>query len=167
MTRSPADDPSWTLYSQTVLEIESDTGHCTVDLRKPVGEMVRGALARCGLQQPFAIVTACDPHGRPLPPGENAQRTATLGTELRLAGVLLATVTGRSPDGQHAEPGFACALPRSEAVALARAWGQSALFWFDGDRFSLLGGYVEAPDTPLPVGAPHASGTAPDPAGRG
>lgn len=143
-------DPSWSHYPDTILDITTSVGHHTLDLRAPVTDADRAALAALGLGRPFAVLTACDPHGRPASPDANARATAALRDLLHTREALLAHATGRSPDGAHAEPGFACALPQDAAVAIARDCGQSALFWYDGARVWLVGACVGAPAIPLP-----------------
>jgi len=59
-------------------------------------------------------------------------------------------VTGSSPDGAHRERGFAVWLERDDVVAIARRFEQSAIFWFDGGAFWLVGALVDAKARPLP-----------------
>ena len=41
-------------------------------------------------------------------------------------------------------------MPQADAIALGRQLQQVAIFWFDGERFWILGAYVEADPLMLP-----------------
>lgn len=43
-----------------------------------------------------------------------------------------------SPDLNHREPGWAIATAKSDVLALAKEFGQLAIFWVEGDRLFLV-----------------------------
>jgi hypothetical protein len=60
-------------------------------------------------------------------------------------------VDGVSPDGAHRERSVAVRLPKADVVALGRRYQQSAVFWFDGGAFWLLGAEAAAEPQRLPA----------------
>ena len=96
----------------------------------------------------FGIVTAHNPLGRRVPARENEERHRRLAARLADLGWRHVRATGRSADGHHAEPGFAVVAARPDLLAVAEAFGQTAIFWFDGDRFWLWP--VRGDPMPLP-----------------
>lgn len=147
-------------YAQTVLEL-AGVPHGRIDLRQPVGAPERAALAHVGLDRPFAVMTAENPHGRneedaPTAAEERARDAAndrdlaTLVDALGEAGTPFVRVDGTAPDGSYRERCVAVVLPRDDAVALARRFAQLALFWFDGEAFWLLPAEAGAPPKRLP-----------------
>ena len=157
MTTPERLDPDWARYPETVLVFErSDAGDgrsetaLRVDLRAPVREEVRAALSALGLGRSFAVLTAYDPKGRDLDPGENRKRAERLETELGRRGVQYVRVDACSPDGEHCECSVAAAMPRPDAVALAAQYQQVAIFWFDGRQFWIVGALAGADPIALP-----------------
>ena len=135
-------------YADTILELAGVAGG-RIDLRRVVAAPEREALAAVGLDRPFAVMTAENAHGRneedaPTAAEEwereaaNDRALATLVDALAAEGTPFVRVDGTAPDGTYRERCVAVVLPRHEAVALARRFGQVALFWFDGERFWLL-----------------------------
>jgi len=147
---TPADDPAWSNYAETIIEIEREGPPLRVDLREPIGETARRALATLGPVASFGIVTAANPAGAPVAPASNDQRHGALERYLGEQGFTHRAVTGSSPDGAHRERGFAVWLERDDVVAIARRFEQSAIFWFDGGAFWLVGALVAAKARPLP-----------------
>ncbi|MDQ3518837.1 MAG: DUF3293 domain-containing protein [Gemmatimonadota bacterium] len=143
-------DPSWTAYPHTVLTLGEDSG-VRIDLRAPVTTPDRERLIRLGIRPPFAVITACNPNGRIVDTVENSRRTAALRSDLGLRGSPFVFAVGESPDGVHREPGIAVAMPLSAARRIAVAYDQSALFWYDGHAFWLIGALVESVPTRLPL----------------
>jgi hypothetical protein len=151
-------DPDWTRYPNTILVFDGssvDSGapgaELRVDLRVPIGAAARRALATLGLREPFAVLTAYDPQGRDLDPGENQRRADVLESELRQRGVNYVQVDACSPDGRHCECSVAVVIPRADAVALATRHQQVAIFWFDGERFWIVGAVPGSQPIALPV----------------
>ncbi len=128
--------PEQAAWAETILVVGD--APLSIDLREPVGDPVRQALADLGLGQPFAIITPCNPHGWELDDATNMRRLIDFEQALLERGLPAVSAEGRSPDATHREPGWALAMPRDEAVALARAWGQLGLYWWDGSRFEVV-----------------------------
>jgi hypothetical protein len=141
---------AWGAYPETVLTFpEADV---VIDLRRPVTPAMRRELARIGLAGPFGVVTACNPLGSLLDEAANRRLTALLAS--RVAGYgPLHPAHGSSPDGRHREPGWAVVAPPDEVRRLAAAFLQNAIFWYDGERFSIVPVLAEGDPTPLPPGS--------------
>ena len=147
---TPADDPAWSQYADTIVEIAREEAPLRVDLRRALGEHERHALATLGPVSSFGIVTAANPAGAPVAATSNSARHDALERHLRECGFVHRGATGRSPDGRHTEHGFGIWLERDDVVAIARRFEQSAIFWFDGGAFWLVGALVDAPPRKLP-----------------
>ena len=147
---TPADDSAWSHYVETVLRIDGETTPLVIDLRKPLTELDRRALATLGPATKFGIVTAANPAGAPVDPSSNERRHDALRTWLVEHGYVHCAATGSSPDGRHREQGYAVWLERDDVVSIARRFDQSAIFWFDGGAFWLVGALVDAPARKLP-----------------
>ncbi|AHG91333.1 Protein of unknown function DUF3293 [Gemmatirosa kalamazoonensis] len=147
-------------YARTILELPG-VPDGRIDLRRPLDDAARAALAAVGLDRPFAVLTAENPHGdnEEDAPSRDAERDreavndaqlATLVDALGAAHTPFVRVDGTAPDGSYRERCVAVMLPRDESVALARRFGQLALFWFDGQGFSLLPAEAGEPPRRLP-----------------
>jgi hypothetical protein len=148
-----SDREKWDAYPDTVLRFVPEPSF-SVDLRLPVGEGDRHAMALLGLDAPFGIFTAENPEGENAEdagdPREEAQRErendhriSALERELSSRGIPFVRVDGTSPDGEYRERCVAALMPRDEAIAFAARYRQLALFWFDGTGFWLLPAYLE------------------------
>ncbi len=151
----PEEDPAWAQYPETRLEFfrapDDARAALVVDLREPVsGDAVR-ALAELGLDGPFAVVTAAAPGGGAQDDAFDRARQAELDEVARTRSSVALRVDGVSPDGAHRERSVAVRTTRDEAVALGRRYQQSAIFWFDGAAFWLLGAVVAAAPVRLPA----------------
>jgi hypothetical protein len=129
-------DALWTVYENTILRFVGKTGFA-VDLARPLSNSDIAALAALGIGTPFAVITAYNPGGRVLPATRNHWRHLRLRVALAIRHTLLVTVSGESADGSHREQGFAAAMSRADAAAIARRFGQLAIYWFDGESFWL------------------------------
>lgn len=147
---TPNDDSAWSHYAETILKIDRGGAPLRIDLRAPLSGDDRHALATLGPSSKFGIVTAANPAGAPADPAANERRRAALQAWLAEHGYVHRAVTGSSPDGKHTEHGFAVWLERDDVVALARRFDQSAIFWFDGGAFWLVGALVDARPRQLP-----------------
>jgi len=145
----PDEVPGWDRYPETVLLLGDRA--LAIDLRTPVPPSAVRACSRLGLAGPFVVVTAANPPGRAIGVDEAERRHAALAGDLRAAGAIPIRADGRSPDGRHREPGWAAALPVAEAVRIAAAYGQAAIFRWDGRRFLIEPVLVDASVIPLPV----------------
>ena len=150
----PEEDPAWTQYPETRLEFfrepEDREPALVVDLRQPVTDAARASLGALGLDGTFAIVTAAAPGGDAQDDALDRARQAELDEAARRAASVTRRVDGVSPDGRHRERSVAVALPKDDAVALGRCYQQSAIFWYDGRDFWLLGAHVAAAPRRLP-----------------
>ena len=144
------DDPSWHTYRDTILEFFPGDEPLRVDLRRPVRETLARQMGARGIGGRFVVVTACNPHGRTVGDAENAARTQALLERLKASELAWLPVDGLSPDGAHREAGVAVAMSRSDAQALARDFGQSAIFTYDGAAFWLVGAFAHAEPERLP-----------------
>lgn len=86
----------------------------------------------------FAIITAWNPMDRPTPLEANLAADEALRRLLRNRRIPHFRATGCSPDLSHREPGWACAMPRQDAIELARRFDQRALWWIEDDRLLLV-----------------------------
>ncbi|WP_025673097.1 DUF3293 domain-containing protein [Salinivibrio socompensis] len=86
----------------------------------------------------FAILTAFNPRSQPLSDNENHLRNKQLANAMMQAGIRYWPMNGGAPDGSWFEPGFAVAIASSDAVAMAKAWEQNAIYWVENDTLWLL-----------------------------
>jgi hypothetical protein len=142
-------DPDWPRYPETVLSFVTAPA-VEIDLREVPSEAAIAGLKAAGLGQPFAIVTAFDPRGENLSAAENKKRKHDLDERLRSSGYRFAHVDCCSPDKSHCECSVAVVMPQERAIDLARELEQVAIFWFDGNRFWILGALAETDPLMLP-----------------
>lgn len=117
------------LYREAVYRVALPGG--TAEFR--IGERLEGAPG------PFALITAWNPGSRPLPLAENERRNAELAALLRGMGARLLPAEGASPDGSYREASFAAfGITAEQALEAARAFGQAAIAWHDGQGARLL-----------------------------
>lgn len=131
-------DPDWHKYPDTVLRFRSDPV-VRVDLREPVTRDALTTMRGIGLTGPFAVLTAHDPRGQDEQPGVNESRAARLDAKLVSLGATFLHVDACSPDGSHCEASVAAMIEREAATDLAREFEQVAIFWFDGEKFWIVG----------------------------
>ena len=142
-------DPDWPKYPETILSF-STTPKVEVDLRKNVSDRTLTELKRIGFGSPFAVMTAFDPRGQDLSAEENERRRRDLSQRLKAAGYKFVDVDACSPDRSHCECSVAVAMGQDEAVALATELEQVAIFWFDGERFWIVGALLKTDPLVLP-----------------
>ena len=142
--------PSWGRYPDTVLRFPE--AGLRIDLRRPLSPADLRALADIGLSGPFAVITSCNPLGRPLEEAANGRLTAVL-TALVLDRYPAARLAhGGSPDGAHQERGWAIPAPLDEVRALAARFFQNGVFWCDAGRFYIVPVLASLPMLALPAG---------------
>jgi hypothetical protein len=150
MTSTPDQhDPDWPLYPETILTFAT-TPPVEIDLRAVPSSRVVKELAAAGFGAPFVVLTAYDPRGENLSPEENDRRQRRLDERLKAAGYRFVRVDACSPDRSHCECSVAALMPQAEAIELARELEQVAIFWFDGQRFWIVGALVETDPLMLP-----------------
>jgi len=86
----------------------------------------------------FAIITAWNPMDRPTPTENNRAADGELRRALEQGRIPHFRATGCSPDLGHREPGWACCLPRDQALALARHCQQRAIWWVEHHALVLI-----------------------------
>jgi Protein of unknown function (DUF3293) len=143
------DDSLWTAYANTRLLI-GRAPRIKVDLWKPVSDDLERRLTNLGLGASFAIVTPFDPGGTRAPAWKNLARYVRMRRLLRSRNLRFIPADGESRDSRHRERGFAIALGRGDAAALARELEQLALYWFDGKAFWIDGALAERKPQRLP-----------------
>lgn len=121
-----------------------------MDLRETVGSEAAAALGAIGLAGPFAVLTAHDPKGSDEDAGTNERRAKRLDARLLALGVDFIHVDACSPDGSHCEASVAAVMEREQATSLAREFEQVALFWFDGEKFWIMGALAGGDPVMLP-----------------
>lgn len=144
-----AHDPDWPKYPETILSF-STRPPLEMDLRATPSPAALSGLAAAGLGKPFAILTAYDPRGENLSAEQNEQRRKSLERRLNQAGHQFVNVDCCSPDRSHCECSVAVVMPQNDAIELARELEQVAIFWFDGQRFWILGAIVDTDPLMLP-----------------
>jgi hypothetical protein len=133
-----------TLYRGTILEI----GVPPVSFAVTDGPTAQDTnlLEALGLPSAFAVITPCNPHGRDVAAATNDALLASARDELLAAGYAGVRGDGRSTDGAHRENGFAIAMPRDAANALAMRWNQQAFWWIDGRLVWVCGAHDRLAD---------------------
>lgn len=142
-------DPDWPRYPETILTF-STTPRVEIDLREIPSQRVIADLATAGFSAPFAVLTAFDPRGKNLSRDENERRRRDLDARLETSGYRFAHVDACSPDRSHCECSAAIVMPQDQAIELAKELEQVAIFWFDGQRFWILGALLETDPLMLP-----------------
>jgi 2-dehydropantoate 2-reductase len=142
-------DSRWATYPDTIVEIHASPP-LRVDLRARVAPETAERLRSLGLGATWAVITAHNP-GRIVERSENDRREQRLADAVMALGARFVRADGVSPDGSHREPGVAIALDQRGAIALASEFGQSAIFWFDGERFWLVPALVGDAQIRLPA----------------
>lgn len=145
-----SNDALWSVYENAILRIGRN-GDLTVDLRQALADEVPGKLSALGIGTQFAVITAYNPGGRNLFALWNCWRTVRMRFALTARRTRFVAASGESPDGSHRERGFAAAMSRSDAAAMARQYGQLAIYWFDGERFWLDDAIASRTPKPLPA----------------
>ena len=142
-------DPDWHRYPDTVLRFRTEPA-VRVDLRESVGRETATALEAIGLTGPFAVLTAHDPRGQDEDADVNERRAEQLDERLLALGAEFIHVDACSPDGSHCEASVAARIEREQATALAREFEQVAIFWFDGEKFWIMGALAGGDPVMLP-----------------
>ena len=145
-----SDDPSWALYPNTILAFNS-ANHFEIDLRETVASKKRKYLRAANLDQPFAVITACNPCGHSHSDLDNVRFANQLEAQVQQSGLHLVHVDGVSPDRTHRESGIAVKISRQDATTLAKQYNQSAFFLFDGEAFWVVPALVESAAVRLPI----------------
>jgi len=142
MTTSPATpppDPAREHYPDTILVVTAPgRPPFEIDLRREPDPDLASILTALGLGDSFAVITACNPFGHLTDDATNRARNEALAKRLAQAVLPAIPIAGRSPDGTHIEPGFGVRTSLETARAIAREFQQTAIFWWDGQRFWIV-----------------------------
>ena len=141
--------PDWPRYPETILSFSTQPA-VEIDLREIPSKSALARLRAAVFEDPFAVLTAFDPHGENLSREENEKRRRDLDRRLTAEGYQFSHVDACSPDRSHCEYSVAVVMPQEKAIDIARELGQVAIFWFDGKRFWILGVVVETDPLMLP-----------------
>ena len=142
---TPRDDPSREHYGDTIFELFADRS-LELDLIESVPPDALARLHEQGVGPTFAVLTACNPHGRAMDCLWNGHPTRVLRAEVASGGRAWAPAVAVSRDRTHREAGVAVSMPKAEARLLAIKLGQSAYFWFDGAVMRIVGAIVDTSD---------------------
>lgn len=85
----------------------------------------------------FVIISAYATTGESWAPVENEAADCHLASELAARGGWLVRLIGYSPNGGHAEPSWAMALPLDIACDIGRQYRQDAIYHVHGDKLSV------------------------------
>jgi len=99
----------------------------------------------------FAIVTACNPAGKSCSDAHNLCLDKRLQASILALRCPFRALVGASPDLSHQEKSWALLVDKPEAIRLAEAYQQNAIYWVEQDRL-LLTPVLLAPlveETPL------------------
>ncbi|MFM8763926.1 MAG: DUF3293 domain-containing protein [Spartobacteria bacterium] len=88
--------------------------------------------------QDFWVVTACNPDSQIHTGSFNKAADEKLEQLLKDEGLIHFRVTGGSPDGLHSEPGWGIVCDEQTAMRLCAEFQQDAVFYFSGDRITLV-----------------------------
>ena len=88
--------------------------------------------------QDFWVVTACNPDSQIHTGSFNKAADEKLEQLLKDESFTHFRVTGGSPDGLHAEPGWGISCDEQTAMRLCAKFQQDAVFHFSGDRITLV-----------------------------
>jgi hypothetical protein len=145
----PGDDPAWRTYARTILRFNSDP-RMELDLSRPLTAREYALLQGLGLPGSFGLVTPENPRGDSVSAMDNEQRWQAFQADLMATVNRWLRVDGYSPDRLHVERGVALEWPRHRVLDLARRWQQSAIYWFDGAAFWVMGALTVAVPRRLP-----------------
>ena len=99
----------------------------------------------------FIIITAYATTGRQWTDAQNASADRQLEHELKSTGLLVARVTGYSPETGHAEPGWAAGISWQEACDLGVKYKQDAIYVVKNDDLYVT--FCDERRTLVPIGA--------------
>ncbi len=143
----PEDDPSWRSYKLAVI----DFGNGLVPVAERVsitGEAFQ-ILEQHKLLPRFGVITACNPLGQAVDASTNDALSSQLRERLQQLCVRVVPCSAGAADGSHREASFAVAMPLGRLTDLAVKFRQSAIFWFEEDRFWLMPVAVQAQPSDL------------------
>ena len=138
----PEEDPSWQNYALAIIDFGNEL--------VPVAERVSSTgeafqiLEQHSLLPRFGVITACNPLGQTVDARINEALSSQLRERLQQLCVRVVPCSAGAADGSHREASFAVVLPLRSLTDLAIEFRQSAVFWFEEDRFWLVPAAVQA-----------------------
>jgi len=144
-------------YAKTLLAFtkweKGGVSKCTVDVSLLVGPTQARWLRELGLTRPFAVITACNPDGVVTSESTNDTAHEALRDMLNLAAVDTSVACmSCSPDLSHTELGLAVMMERDAVIEVGRHFRQLAIFWYEGEQFSIVPLKQGSAVVPLPMG---------------
>lgn len=138
----PEDDPSWRSYTLAVI----DLGNGLVPVAERVASTGKAfqVLEQHNLLPRFGVITACNPLGQAVNASTNEALSSQLRERLQHLCVRVVPCSAGAVDGSHREASFAVVMPLRSLTDLALEFRQSAIFWFEEDRFWLMPVAVQA-----------------------
>lgn len=121
------------INSKTTSGYRVSTAYCPAYF----GTVFFGDPIPAGWLKNFAVVTGYAPTGETWTDARNLLADQALRRRLRRWQPL--RVTGRSTDGQHAEPGWLVPCSKVTAVKIGREFQQDAIFWIQNDHLQVVG----------------------------
>jgi hypothetical protein len=138
----PEEDPSWRNYALAIIDFGNEL--------VPVAERVSSTgkafqiLDQHNLLPRFGVITACNPLGQTVDARINEALSSQLRERLQQLCVRVVPCSAGAVDGSHREASFAVVMPLRSLTDLALEFRQSAVFWFEEDRFWLMPAAVQA-----------------------
>jgi hypothetical protein len=127
-----AEDVMWDGFAQAIVEVGLTDGPAVLRPAAP------GRVGVFPFDRPMHILTAYNPAGRVTDAADNAARHEALGDAL--AGLQIVPTVGSAPDGTLREPGYGLlGADLGQALDLARAFGQRAIYQWTQDALSIVG----------------------------
>ena len=131
-----ATDEDWASYARAVVDVVPAEGEPFRLVPDRVGSAGRWP---DGLDPPVTVVTAWNPDGVLVPPGDNRAGNQRLVDELQRLGLTWWPAVGRDLDSAHHEEGVAVSgLTVAEGLALGRRYGQAAVYVWTPDEWSVV-----------------------------
>lgn len=148
---APHDDAAWIHYGDTILAVATTPGRVEIDLRAPVSANVAGVLRDAARERAFGVLTPYNPGGETLDDDENRARLRALERDLDARRLPWFAADGHGASSAHVEHGVAVVADMATVRTLSAREGQTAFFWFDGERFWLVPTRPDAAPVALPA----------------
>ena len=131
-----ATEEDWASYARAVVDV---TPPDAAPFRLVPDEVGATGEWPDGLDPPVVVVTAWNPDGVPVPPGDNRANHRRLVAELGRLGLTYWPAVGRDLDSPHLEERVAVSgLAEADGVALGLRYGQAAVYVWTRDDWSVV-----------------------------
>jgi hypothetical protein len=128
----------WAAYARAEIDLVLPDGPRLTFVPAPPGT-VEGAWPFDG-GETLHVITAWNPGSRQATAAQNARQQGALEAAVAAQGLRWLPAVGRSPDGTWQEESMAIRdLPRADAVALGRRFGQRALYELSATGLTIVG----------------------------